>query len=211
MSHSNSSCGVRWISRKFKKFPGAEPIKYLPGLEGNPLAIINPILWEDDNMKEGKNWNVVTDNGRTLIFNTIFAFTGSGSPVFMCFGASSTAANHLDTRLTHELIADGTRPHVTNENGNPFSSSTVTTTSYQDTDYDPPYDYYVQAIARGDLDGDTSLNVGQPIREVGLNTNVNCPGSPTGTSGILFNHYVYSSTTTLDPGTLFIALAFLHL
>lgn len=208
MKHLSSGTAVSWFCRKYQKVNGA--LQYAKGHEGDWRHITNPILWEDENIKKLDNWNVVTDGGRQLIPYNLFAIGASGFPMFMCFGSGSTPASHLDTRLTYELIADSTRPQITNENGSALSGSTVTLTNYTDDDYDPPYPYYVQAIVRADIDGDTSLNVGAPIREVGLNTNVNCPGSPTGTSGVLWNHYVYPSSTTLDAGTLFIAIGFLH-
>lgn len=210
MSHLSSGIAVSWISRKYKKLPGANPIRYKEGQEGNPLAITNEVLWEDANIKTGDNWNVVTDGGRALMANNLLHLPGSGFALYGAMGSGSTAATHLQDRLVYELIADGTRPLITNQDASVLSTSAVTVTTYTDNDYDPPYEYYVQAAIRFDMDGDTSANVGAPIQEVGLNTVAACPSTPTGLSGVLWNRYVYPSPTTLDAGTLFIALGFLH-
>lgn len=208
MKHLSSGTAVSWISRKYQKIDGA--IQYEEGHEGDWRFITNPVLWEDENIAKGTNWNTVLDGGRFLLAYNLLGVGATGFPLFMAMGSGSTAADHLQDRLVAELIADGTRPLVTNEDASALSSATVTLTGYTDGDYDPPYPYYVQAIVRADMDGDTSLNVGQSIREVGLNTLAACPGTPTGLSGVMWNRYVYPSSTPLDAGTLFIAIGFLH-
>jgi hypothetical protein len=208
MKHFSSGVAVSWISRKYKKVNGA--IQYQAGHEGDWRYITNPMVWEDENIAEGTNWNVVTDGGRQLLAYNLLGVGATGFALYMAMGSGSTPADHLQDRLVYELIADGTRPLVTNENASALSAATVTLTGYTDDDYDPPYPYYVQAIVRADIDGDTTLNVGASVREVGLNTVAACPGTPTGLSGVLWNRYVYPSSTPLDPGTLLIVLGFLH-
>ena len=210
MSHLSSGIAVEWICRKYKKFPGVNPIRYKEGQEGNPLAITNEVLWEDPNIQTGDNFNVVLDGGRALMAYNLLNLPGSGWALYGAMGSGTTAATHTQSRLVYELIADGTRPLIKNQDASPLSTAAVTVTTYQDDDYTPAYEYYVQAIVRFDMDGDTSANVGAPIQEVGLNTVAACPSTPTGTSGVMWNRYVYPSPTTLDPGTLFIALGFLH-
>ncbi len=205
MGHQSSGGICLWECRTYRVFPGEAELRY--DEKGN---VLNEIIWEDPKIKEGKNFNVVTDTGRQLMLNTLYALSGSGSISFMAFGASATAPLHTDDRLTHELIADGTRPQLLNSAGTALTSASTTITTYNDTSYSPTYSYYAQTVTLGQINGATSLNVNQPIQEVGQATAAACPGTPTGTSGVIFNHYVFGSPTTLDSSTIFQALTTLH-
>lgn len=205
MGHNSSGGVVIWECRSYRLFPGETELRY-----NEKGAVLNELVWEDPKIKERSNFNVVTDNGRALMLNTLFALSGSGSISFMAFGASATAANHTDTRLTHELIADGTRPQLVNSSGTALTSASTTITTYNDTTYTPTYSYYAQTVVMGQINGATSLNVNNPIQEVGMNTTLATPATPTGTSGTMFNHYVFGSPTTLDSSTLFQAIVTLH-
>lgn len=206
MPRGAAGVATEWVCRKYAKLsPDDTELTY--DAFGN---IVNPIVWEDPKIATGENFNVITDGGRTLLAKNLLSLSGSGFPLFFNYGASATAASHLDTRLTHELIADSTRPALTNSDSSALSSASTTTTTYTDTSYTPSYVYYVQTIVKGSVNGGSSLNVNQPIQEVGMNTSAACPGTPTGTSGIQFNHYVFGSATTLDSLTIFSATIYIH-
>lgn len=206
MSHLSSGIAVEWVCRQYKKLsPTDTDVRY--GANGE---ILNELVWEDGKIATGDNWNVVTDTGRQLLAYNLLNLPGSGWALYGAMGSGATAATHTQDRLVYELIGDTTRPLITNQDASPLSTAAVTVTTYNDTSYIPTYSYYVQAIVRFQMDGDTSANVNKPIQEVGLNTVAACPSTPTGLSGVLFNRYVYDTPTTLSAGTIFIAIGYLH-
>lgn len=196
---------VKWECRSYRLFPGETELRY-----DEDGKILNELIWEDPKIAKNEHINVVTDTGRQLMLNTLFALAGSGSISFMAFGASATAASHTDSRLTYELNADATRPRLLNSSGGTLTSASTTITTYNDTTYTPTYSYYAQTVVLGQINGATSANVNHPIQEVGMNTTETTPSTPTGTSGTMFNHYVFGSPTVLDSSTLFQAIVTLH-
>lgn len=205
MSHHSSGGVCIWECRSYKLFPGESDLRY-----AKDGSIENELVWEDPKIATGENFNIVTDTGRQLMLNSLFALAGSGSISFACFGASSTTAVHTQDSLVHELIADGTRPRLLNSAGGTLTSASTTITTYNDTSYTPTYSYYAQTVVLGQINGATSLNVNQPIQEIGMNTSVTCPATPSGISGVMFNRYVFGSATILDSSTLFQFIATLH-
>lgn len=205
MGHTSSGGVVTWECRSYRLFPGETELRY-----DDDGVILNELVWEDPKIKTKENFNVVTDTGRALMLNTLFALSGSGSVSFMAFGASSTSALHTQDRLVHELIADGTRPRLLNSSGTTLTSASTTITTYNDTSYSPTYSYYAQTVVLGQINGATSLNVNNPIQEVGMNTTAACPSTPTDLSGTMFNRYVFGSPTILDSSTLFQTIVTLH-
>lgn len=205
MGHNSSGGKIYWEARGYKLFPGETELRY--DENGN---ILNEITWEDPKIATGDNYNVVLDDGRAFMLNSLFALAGSGSISFMCFGASSTTAVHTQDRLVHELIADGTRARLLNSAGTTLTNASTTITTYNDTSYTPTYSYYAQTVVLGQINGATSLNVNNPIQEVGMNNVAACPSTPTDISGTMFNRYVFGSPTILDSSTLYQVIVTLH-
>ena len=171
--------------------------------------ITNPVVWEDPNIAEGRNKNVVLDLGGETVLYNIFGLAGSAVFQFMAYGASATAAAHTQSQLVYELIADATRPKLTNTDGSPLSASCVTLTTYNDTSYSPTYSYYRQAAVLGSIAAGTA-NVNQPVSEIAINTALACPGTNTGSSGIYLDRYVFGSPTVLDGATILAITILLH-
>lgn len=206
MNKVGAGLTTEWFVRKYKIDPVTKGLIY-----GKNGEVLNELVWEDPKIASGENTNVMTDNGRLLILDTLFGLSGSAHPMFMGFGASATAASHLDTRLTHELIADSNRPTITDSAGATLSTSATVLSTYTDTSYTPNYVYYTTGTVMGTINGATSLNVNNPIQEIGIFSLRPCPGTPTGTSGIALNHYVFGTATTLDASTILQAIVVFHI
>lgn len=204
-ARSKGGVSARWFCRKYKLFPGEKELR-----KDKSGKVLNPIVWEDENIALNKNYNTVTTVGRQLADYTLFALAGSAFPLFMAMGTGAVAPTVGDTRLEYELIGDTNRVQITLTSGNPLSASAVTATPYSDSNYTPAYEYQVQFACMGSMNGATSANVDKPIQEIGLVTVLACPGSPTGTSGVLYNHYVFASPVTLDSETVFQAVLIIH-
>jgi hypothetical protein len=203
MEHHRSS--AKWYCRKYKLFPGEKTLR-----KDASGKILNECVWEDPKIKTGDNYNIVTTAGRMLSDYTLLALSGSGHPLWMAMGSGTTSPSVTQDRLVYELIGDVTRPAVTLSNGSPLDATAVSATPYSDTNYTPSYEYYAQFTVLGEMNGATSANVGAPIQEVGLVTNRNCPGTPTGISGVLWNRYLFAEATTLDSETIFQAVVVYH-
>lgn len=138
---------------------------------------------------EEKVENLVTKVGREDILNFVFAAASASSFIYLGAGASSTAATVNDTRLTYELIG--------NANRKTCSVGAVSTGTYTISGNT----YYKTVALSSSYDGDTDGNAGQTFREYGLFNINTLPGTPTSSSGRMFNHLVAGSDTTLSPGT----------
>lgn len=209
MSQDAHGIATQWECRLYKDMkgqPGADAEGFVRDEQGK---ILNPLVWEDPKISSGKNFNLTTNVGKQLMFNTIFQLAGSAFPVFFAVGASSTAAALTDVTLKYEHILDGTRPRLTNSAGTALTNASVTVSAFSDAGYTPSYNYSVAAVVMGTIPAAT-LNLNQPIQEIGLATLAACPTTPTGTSGILFNHYVFGSPTLMDGSTIFQAVVTFH-
>lgn len=192
---------TQWYIRQYERDPFAPPES--DGLnydkDGN---VTNKVVWEDPKIRLNENFNVITDTGKQMMWSTIFGLTGSGTFLTMAYGASSASAVHTDTHLTYEHILDGTRIPLTNQSATQMTQgSVVSLSTFTDSSFSPAISYYTAATVMGTINGATSLNVNQPIQEFGIASNTACPGTPTGTSGTLFNHYILGASTTLTSTT----------
>lgn len=140
--------------------------------------------------------NLITNSGRSQWFRNNFAMTASGGFVAMGVGASSTAAQVTDTRLTHELIGGTTRKSLTNTSGAAVSpSDIVTTTSTIVLNATSSVTFYQNMSVQSTwLSGDA--NDGNTFGEYALFTTNVYPGTPTSTSGTMMNHLI-------DPNPIF--------
>ena len=189
------SC-TRWFIRQF------ENDYDLPVPEGGHRAdalvydkdgkVLNKLLFEDPQIAKGTNFNLLLDAGKEMVWATILALASSGSFLTMAYGASSTAAAHGDTHLAYEHILDGTRIPLQNTSSTQMTyGSVVSLTTYTDVSYTPNITYYTQAAVMGTINGATSFNnKNQPVQEFGLASNINCPTTPSGVSGVLLNHFI---------------------
>lgn len=197
---------VRWYIREYENdysMPVPDGGRRDDGLvydsKGNCL---NTLVWEDPAIKDGTNFNQITNAGKQMVFGSMFALSGSGTFLWMAYGASSTAYTAGSTHLTYEHILDGTRIPLKSQTGVDMTQANVVgSTSYTDTNYLPNITYVNHAVVMGTINGASSLNVNQPIRDFGINTTAACPGTPTGSSGTFFNLYVLDATRTLSASS----------
>ena len=148
-----------------------------------------------------KSPNLVVKTGREYVLRNLFDLTGTDF-VAMGAGASSNTATVDDTRLTYELIADTNRKTLTNTNGDPLSSSDIQTGTYT-VEISPGVDatFYKLLTVQVIYDGATDPNVDSYFAEYGIFNTDTLPGTPTGTSGIMFNHYTPGSSIQLSAAT----------
>lgn len=159
-------------------------------------------------VSSSEGYNTITNNGKEALITLLFAFSGSSTSVALscAAGASSTPATVSDTRLAYEHIANSLRKPLTNTSGASLSASDIESGSYLISGVT-----YTRRIICQAVWDSSDLNTGQPFREYAICTNINCPGSPTGTSGVIINHYIDSQTITKTGGnsiTLQISLYF---
>lgn len=139
---------------------------------------------------EEKDFNVIVVGGKEEMLKLMFNI--SGSPfIAMGAGEGSTAATVNDTRLETELIANATRKSLTKTDGStPLTVETEVTTIGANT-------YHRKLVSRASfLSGDS--NNGDNFREYALFTTATLPGTPTSTSGVMFNRYVAASNIAKD-------------
>lgn len=142
--------------------------------------------------------NVVVDGGRALTANCLFGLSASGVLVALGAGACSTAAAHTDTHLNYEHILNATRKTLTNSSSALLTSADIVTTSFSDGYGEP---YYKKIVVMSVFTGASDNNVNQPFQEFGLFTTTTLPGTPTSSSGTLWNHYISASPVTLTSTT----------
>lgn len=140
--------------------------------------------------------NLITNAGRTQFFRNLFALTASGGFVALAVGACTTAATVADTRLTYELIGNAARKPLVNTSGAALSPSDIVTskTTIVLNATSTATFYENMSVQATFLSGDG--NDGNQFGEYALATTATLPGSPTGTSGTIFNHLV-------DPNPIF--------
>lgn len=160
-------------------------------------------------IQEETKENLITNTGRVDVLDLLFGF-GAGQPIIaMAAGACSTAAAVTDTRLNYEYsLLSGTRATLTNVSNVAISAGDVvaeTITIGADTFYEK---IVVQATYPANISDPTN---GNPYQEYGLVSNASCPGTPTGTSGILFNHLVAGSAIVKDASTQIIVVVTLRI
>ena len=147
-------------------------------------------LIEEKNLK-----NLVVQTGRTQLLRNLFALSASGGVVALGVGASTTAATLNDTRLTYELIGNPTRKPLTNTSGAALSpSDIVNQTSVIVLNASSSATFYQQLTCQAVYNSGDSNN-GNQLGEYGLFTTATNPGTPTSTSGVMYNHLIDPSPT----------------
>lgn len=145
---------------------------------------------------EEKDHNIVVKDGRAETLKLLLNL--SGVPfIALAAGACGTAATVNDTRLNYEHILNGTRKGLYKQSDGitPITSADVVDDTFVDTNGQT---YYKKLTCRSQFVGVSDANQGQPFQEYALLSNVTCPGTPTGTSGTMFNHYVATSAIILN-------------
>jgi len=201
---SGNGATIEFIARKYETDPVTGGLTF--DENGN---ITNSVVWEDPKIATGENKNVILDYGATAVLCNIFGMAGSATWQFMAYGASSTAATHTQAQLIYELTADGTRPKLTNVGGTPLSNAAITLTTFTDNTYTPGYSYFRQAAVLGTV-LNTTLNAGQPVSEIAINSAQACPATPFASSGVYLDRYVFGSPTVLDGVTTLAITILLH-
>ena len=110
-------------------------------------------------------------------------------------GASATAAAVTDTRLTYELVGNLTRKTLLDSNNNPVSTGAIQlqTIVVGGITF---YEFIVLQATYLTTDG----NNNNTFAEYGIFDSATLPGTPTSTSGTMFNHLIdpnpgFKSTT----------------
>lgn len=138
--------------------------------------------------------NLVVNTGRDMLLKDLFMLTGSSGVVCLGVGASTTPATVSDTRLTHELIGNATRKTLVNTSNAPLSASDIVS----ETTTISGVIYYRKLVCQATWDVSDGNN-GNQFGEYGLFTSVALPGTPTGTSGTMFNHLIDATPPTKSP------------
>ena len=163
---------------------------------GRPILVEWAIQkdYQDGTQSVSKGHNLVVNDGRTRILSLAFvpsASTGLGGFYWLGVGASATPATVTDTRLTYELIGNPTRKFLTNTNG-----ITPTTGNIQlETVTVSGCTFYEKLVLQA-IYSTTDGNNSNTFNEYGIFTTATLPGSPTSTSGTMFNHYIDPSPAT---------------
>lgn len=136
--------------------------------------------------------NVVTLLGRDELFKLLLGFTdaSSGSPIVaMGVGASavtgdSSDPNEVGNNLQYELIGDSTRQPIYNSSAVALSTADIVS----DETTISSVTYYRKVVVQATY-GTSDPNNGNVFKEYGLFTTLVLPGTPTGTSGVMFNRF----------------------
>jgi hypothetical protein len=157
--------------------------------------------------------NLITDVGRIELIKLLLGFTAaaSGNPfIAMGVGACATAADYADTRLTYELIGNATRKQLEDvsaevinatADASDIESETLQVAGPESGDL---WKFRKKMRVRGTY-ASADLNNGNTFREYGIFTSLTLPGSPTGTSGIMFNHFIDPNPTAKIFGETIVA------
>lgn len=137
--------------------------------------------------------NVVVKVGRGELLKLIFNLSGS-TFLFMAAGPCSTAATVNDTKMTYEHILNATRKSLTNTSDVALTAGDVV----DETTVVSGVTYYKKIVVRTKYLGVSDSNVNHPFQEYGLFSTATLPGTPTGASGNMLNHYVAASPIVLD-------------
>ena len=150
-------------------------------------------------LEESDGDNLITNTGRVLILNNILGLGSSGIIISAGAGASSTAATVNDTHLTYEHILNGTRKTLTNTSSVLLTSADVVT----ELTTISGVDYYRKIVIQATWDS-SDANNGHQFAEYGLFTSTAVPGTPSGTSGTMLNHYIDPTPTVKGAGNVII-------
>ena len=134
--------------------------------------------------------NLIVNSGRTRQFQNLLGLSASGSFVAMAVGASTTAAQVTDTRLTYELIGNPTRKPLTNTSGAALSASDINTATQIIVINASSSATFYQNISVQATYNSGDLNNGNQFGEYALASTAVLPGTPTSTSGVIYNHLI---------------------
>ena len=165
---------------------------YISGSKVNPTLGCWRVICENvetGEIIEESGTNLITNAGRQDILALLFALSASSVMCALGAGACATPANVTDTGLNYEYIGNATRKPLTNVAGAPLSSSDIVSETW--TDPNTGIEYY-QRLSVQSVYLAADPNVG-PMQEFGVFNTLTLPGTPTGTSGSMLNHYVAES------------------
>lgn len=167
-------------------------------IEGIPAVAVWKILEHDvygNLVSEREMKNLITNAGRTQFFTNLFSMTASGGFVALGVGASTTTAQVTDTRLTHELIGNAARKALTNTSGAALSPADIVTSTTSIVLNATSTATFYQNMSCQAVWNSGDLNNGNQFGEYGLFTTATLPGTPTSTSGTMYNHLVDPNPT----------------
>lgn len=157
---------------------------------------------EGNVLRDFTKHNLIVNSGRTQAIENLLGLTASAAVVAIGVGASTTAAQVTDTRLTYELIGNAARKALTNTSGATLSPSDIVTYPSGVTivlNASSSATFY-QSITCQAVWNSGDGNNGNQFGEYGLFTTATNPGTPTSTSGIMYNHLIDPSPTVKSSG-----------
>lgn len=172
------------------------------GHEGRPVCVewkISTTPVDDQTLEPignthvSEDYNLVVNSGRTRLMSLAFipSASAAGGFYFLGVGASSTTAQVADTRLTYELVGNLTRKSLVNSNNltpgtGDIQLQTITISGVTF------YEYLVLQATYLTTDG----NNNNTFAEYGIFDSGTLPGTPTATSGTMFNHFIDPNPAT---------------
>lgn len=151
--------------------------------------------------------NLVVRLGREYVLRGLFNLSPT-SFLYMGAGASSTAATIDDTQLEYELIGNVSRKTGKNTSGGSITAADILSGTYSVGGGT----YYELLPIQVTYDGSTDGNVDATFTEYALFDSATLPGTPTATSGKMFNRYIPPGLgTTLTSSTLLTVTANIYI
>ncbi len=144
---------------------------------------------------ESTGLNIIVNTGRELMIKNLFGFAGSSTLACVAVGSSSTTAAVTDTHLTYEILGASMRPTLTNTSGAPLSASDIVS----ETVTVSGVTYHRKIVVQ--VEWASGIGTGYTFAEYMLTTTSTQPGTPTTTSGIMFNHYIDPSPAVKGADT----------
>jgi hypothetical protein len=134
--------------------------------------------------------NLITNLGRDHVITRTCGGTGTVTFPYMGVGSGVTVPDYPDVHLTSELIAAATRVALTNTSGGTLDIANIAA----DTSVSP---YRRKIIGQGFYDA-PNANDGSTFAEAAIFSVNTLPGSPTGTSGVMYNHFKFPNSFVKD-------------
>lgn len=136
--------------------------------------------------------NLVVDTGRVQVAALLLGMSGAVNFVAHAVGEGTTNPDNADTRLETELIGNATRIALTDSAGSTLDTADIT----NDTSVSP---FRKKVIAQAIYPA-TDGNDGETFSEHAIASTTTLPGSPTGTSGVIYNRFEPTSALTKTNG-----------
>jgi hypothetical protein len=154
---------------------------------GTPTFNTKTNQWEGDLVSHEVGYNKICNNGRDELLKLLFGLSGTDFEAGGV-GDSTTATSETHDRLQNELITGTTRKALTDASGGALGSADIAAGTLP---------YFRELTVMWEYPNGDALD-GETFAEFALfSTNV-LPGTPTGTSGIMFNRFLATTPFVKD-------------